>query len=98
MEVFEMTSAQPAAAVTVLKLACEQRTYPAYDPFHATNAPMLWRRLSIETPGGTAVFEQTDYGHPGRLNAWEPRGVAPALLPRLSQLQALAESVTATLA
>jgi hypothetical protein len=54
---------------------------------------MLWRRVRVETPLGDAAFEQTDYGHPGRLNPWEPRGIAPALQPRLAQLRALVEAV-----
>jgi hypothetical protein len=82
------------AASRVLKIECEERTYPAYDPFHGTNAPMLWRRLTVETPAGVAAFEQTDYGHPGRLNDWEPRGVAPALQPKLGALLALARAVS----
>jgi len=71
----------------------EQRTYPPYDPFHGTNQAMLWRRVTIETASGTAAFEQTDYGHAGRLNPWETRGIAPALLPRLAQLRSVAEAM-----
>jgi hypothetical protein len=56
---------------------------------------MLWRKVTIETPRGSAAFEQTDYGHPGRLNPWEPRGVASGLTAKLWQLQAVAEALTA---
>jgi hypothetical protein len=80
---------------TVLSIRCEQQTYPPYDAFHATPSPMLWRRITIETPQGNAAFEQTDYGHPGKLNPWEPRGVAPALQPKLARLLALATAVEA---
>lgn len=80
-----------------VKVRGEQRSYPPYDPFHGTPDAMLWRRIVIETAGGTAVLEQTDYGHPGRLNPWQPRGVAGALLPRLPELRALAEAVAALL-
>ena len=62
-----------------LRVECEQRVYPPYDAFHGTPSAMLWRRLTIETPQGRATFEQTDYGHPGRLNPWEPRGIASPL-------------------
>jgi hypothetical protein len=86
-----------AGALVVLSLRCEQRVYPAYDPLHATPDPMLWRRVIIETAQGEAEFEQTDYGHPGRLNVWMSRGVAPALLPRLAQLQALVAAAEALL-
>jgi hypothetical protein len=54
---------------------------------------MLWRRLRLDTPQGSAVFEQTDYGHPGKLNAWEPRGIAPRLQPKLAQLEAVAAAI-----
>jgi hypothetical protein len=85
---------QPEAAAKVVRIECDQKTYPPYDPFHGTNAAMLWRRVTIETASGAAVFEQTDYGHPGRLNPWEPRGIAPSLLPRLRQLSSLVESIS----
>jgi hypothetical protein len=84
--------AAPAARVSV-----EERRFPAHDPFHGTPDSMLWRRVTIETDRGTAAFEQTDYGHPGRLNPWEPRGIAPGLLPQLSRLQAIAEAIGAFL-
>ena len=80
-------------AVSVITARCEQRTYGPYDDFHGTPHAMLWRKVTIETPGGRAAFEQTDYGHPGRLNPWEPRGVAVSLVPRLDQLKSIAESM-----
>jgi len=80
---------------TVISASCEQRTYPPYDALHGTPDPMLWRKVTIETPRGLAALEQTDYGHPGRLNAWEPRGVAPALTAKLTQLQVIAEALVA---
>ena len=83
------------AAVSTLSMRLEQRIYPPYDPFHGTNAAMLWRRLTITTPEGAAVFEQTDYGHPGRLNPWEHRGLPASLQPRAAQLMAVAEAAGA---
>lgn len=82
-------------ATVVVSARCEQRVYPPYDSLHGTPNAMLWRKVTIETARGSAAFEQTDYGHPGRLNPWEPRGVAPGLTARLSQLQAAAESLAA---
>ena len=82
---------------TVMRIECEERVFPPYDGFHATPSAMLWRRLSVSTPAGSATFEQTDYGHPGRLNPWEPRGIAAPLLQRLTELKALAEAVGAVL-
>lgn len=87
----------PEQTTTVISVRCEQRTYPPYDAFHATPDPMVWRRVTIQTPRGTAAFEQSDYGHPGRWNAWEPRGIAPGLTSRLAELQRLAEAVASLL-
>jgi hypothetical protein len=84
---------QDPSEPAVVKVSCEQKVYPPYDALHGTPHEMLWRRVTIETPRGKAAMEQTDYGHPGRLNPWEPRGVAPALAPRLAELTALAEAV-----
>jgi hypothetical protein len=91
-----MTTADTSAQT--LRVECVQRTFPPYDAFHGTPNPMLWRRVTIETPKGKAAFEQTDYGHPGRLNPWEPRGIAPALLPRLAELRTLVDAVGSILA
>ena len=81
----------------MLELSCEQRTYPPYDAFHGTPSPMLWRRVTIKTAQGTAAFEQTDYGHQGRLNPWEQRGIATSLVPKLAHLRTIAEAVGAFL-
>jgi hypothetical protein len=87
---------ETSAEVTlVVSARCEQRVYPRYDALHGTPDAMLWRKVTIETPKGRAAFEQTDYGHPGRLNPWEPRGVAPALTGTLAQLRAVAEAMAA---
>ncbi len=56
---------------------------------------MLWRRVTIETSAGAAILEQTDYGHPGRLNPWTPRGIPPSMAPRTDQLIAVAEALGA---
>ena len=79
----------------IVSVRCEQKVYPPYDALHGTPHAMLWRLVTIETPQGKATFEQTDYGHPGRLNPWEPRGVASPLTPQLAQLIAVAEAVGA---
>ena len=93
-----MTSAQPDAPATILSLKCEEKTYPPYDHLHGTPNPMYLRRLTIETARGTAVFEQTDYGHPGKLNPWDPRGIASPLQPKTAQLRAICDAVSSLLA
>lgn len=90
-----MTNPAPNAPTTVLSLKCETQTYPPYDDLHGTPHAMLMRRVTIETSRGSARFEQTDYGHPGKLNDWDPRGIDSRLQPRTAQLKALAEAVGA---
>lgn len=77
-----------------LQIECEQRVYPPYDALHGTPHAMLWRQLTIETPQGRATFEQTDYGHPGKLNPWEQRGIAGPLQAKLGELRGVADAVS----
>ena len=90
-----MMNAGVDEATTVLRVLCEERVFPPYNRIHGTPDAMRWRRVAVETPRGKAAFEQTDYGHPGRLNPWEPRGIDAALVARLAQLQAVVEAVGA---
>jgi hypothetical protein len=76
-----------------ISVEAESKVYPPYDDFHGTPGAMLWRQVLITTSSGSATLEQTDYGHPGRLNDWEPRGMAAGLAPRLSELRAVAEAL-----
>ena len=64
---------------------------------HGTADPMVWRRVEFHFPQGKATFEQTDYGHPGRFNPWEPRSIAPVLQARTTELESVAERVFALL-
>lgn len=66
---------------------------PRYDASHGTPDPMVRRLAVLRTPKGEATLEQTDYGHPGRFNAWEPRGIPSALQPRTEELRVLCEAV-----
>jgi hypothetical protein len=79
---------------TIISLAVTQEHYPRYDPAHGTPDPMVRRLLTLSLTAGTARFEQTDYGHPGRFNPWEPRGIDTALQPRTSELKALCAALT----
>lgn len=68
---------------------------PPYDATHGTPHAMKRRLAEIELLEGSARLEQTDYGHPGRWNAWEPRHVPPKLQPRTAALIAAAEALSA---
>ncbi len=85
------TTIEPKA----INASLEQRVFPPYDDFHGTPHAMVWRRVTVTMPQGIAAFEQTDYGHPGRLNPWEPRGVASPLTSRLAELRCVAEALGA---
>lgn len=70
-----------------LTVTLEQEEYPRYDPAHGTPDPMTRRLMRFQIGKSEALFEQTDYGHPGRFNAWEPRGVDGELQPRTQELR-----------
>jgi hypothetical protein len=74
-----------------------EEVLPPHDPSHGTNDPMLRRTLELDLPAGHATWEQTDYGHPGRLNPWEPRAIDAKLQPRTNDLRAAAEALAALL-
>lgn len=70
---------------------------PPHDPSHGTPHAMARRVLDFELPSGAAQWEQTDYGHPGRFNPWEPRLIDAKLQPRTERLRAVAEAIGALL-
>lgn len=80
-------------AQNVLEISVTEQQYPRYDAAHGTPDPMVRRLLTLTLAKGAARFEQTDYGHPGRFNAWEPRGIDTALLPRTDELKSVCEAI-----
>lgn len=74
-----------------------EETLPPHDPSHGTGHAMLRRTLEIELPQGKARWEQTDYGHPGRLNPWDPRQIDARLQAKTAQLLAVADAISALL-
>jgi len=74
-----------------------EETYPPYDAAHGTPNAMVRRLLEFELPQGKARLEQTDYGHPGRFNPWDQRGIDARLQPKTAQLKAVAEALEALL-
>ena len=75
-----------------------EETLPPRDPAHGTPYAMARRTLVFVLANGEARFEQTDYGHPGRFNPWDPRGVAPALQAKTEALLRAAEAIAELLA
>ncbi|TAK60067.1 MAG: hypothetical protein EPO22_09585 [Dehalococcoidia bacterium] len=82
------------AAASIVNIALTEQRYAPYDAAHGTPDPMVRRLLTISLPAGAARFEQTDYGHPGRFNPWEPRGIDGTLQPRTPDLLALCEAIS----
>ena len=80
-----------------VRVAFRQEVLPAHHPSHGTPDSMVRRWVDVEVGSGRAALEQTDYGHPGRFNPPQLRGVSAALASREAQLQALV-SVLADLA
>jgi hypothetical protein len=70
-----------------------EETLPPHDPSHGTPHAMRRRVLEFELPQGRATFEQTDYGHPGRLNPWEPRHIDMRLQTNTAHLLVAAEAI-----
>ena len=87
----------PEATALALEIQLSEEYYERYDPMHGTPDPMVRRLLVVHLGPHAARFEQTDYGHPGRFNPWEPRGIDAPLQPRTSQLRALCDAIGALL-
>jgi hypothetical protein len=81
-------------ATTAIEITVTEERFPRYDAAHGTPDPMVRRLLTLRLPKGAARFEQTDYGHPGRFNDWEPRGIDPSLQPRTAELRAACAALT----
>lgn len=80
-------------SATLIEISVIEERYPRYDPAHGTPDPMVRRLATIRAAGAEARFEQTDYGHPGRFNPWDARGIDARLQPRTEQLRAVCSSL-----
>ena len=93
-----MNSASTAVHIQQsLSLHIQQELLPANHPSHGTPAPMHRRVIEFTVKGQVARFEQTDYGHPGRWNPPDPRGIAGPLAPKTEALRQVATAVAALL-
>ena len=80
------------AGMRQVAIRLSEYVLPAHDPLHGTADQVVRRLATIDLPDGHASWEQTDYGHPGRFNPWEPRGVSVGLQPKFGQLLAAVEA------
>jgi hypothetical protein len=88
-----MTQAAPDAPIPVISVGVTQQTYPPHDRAHGTPHAVVMRVFTLELPQGTAVVDQTDYGHPGRFNPCHARSIPAALQPRTPQVLDAAEAL-----
>lgn len=80
-----------------LTIQLREEILPPHHPSHGTPHPVVRRTLTFQLPEGRAEWEQTDYGHPGRFNPWDPRGIDAKLQPKAATLRAAAETISALL-
>ena len=79
------------------RISFREEVLPPRDPSHGTPEAMVRRLLDFELPEGKAQLEQTDYGHAGRFNPWEPRQIDAKLQPKTAALTAVAEALSEVL-
>ena len=78
----------------LIEITVTEESFPRYDPAHGTPDPMIRRLAKILHGAAQARFEQTDYGHPGRFNPWDPRGIDAPLQARSEQLRELCAQIS----
>lgn len=82
--------------MTSATISFVKEVLPPHHASHGTNHAMVRRTVQFDLPSGTSTWEQTDYGHPGRFNAWEPRRIATRLQTQTERLKEIAELVSET--
>jgi hypothetical protein len=90
-------SANAAPLPRELRVHVAEEVFPPRHDLHGTPHAVVQRVFTFELPQGTAVVDQTDYGHPGRFNPCHPRRVPPALQPRTPHVLAAAEALAVLL-
>lgn len=79
--------------LTSLQISVTQEVLPAGHGSHGTPDPVLKRVFRFAFPEGEAQVDQTDYGHPGRMNPCYPQVIPSRLQPRTAQILAAAEAL-----
>lgn len=85
------------SAATKIQVSVTEEVFPAGHGSHGTPDPVLKRIFRFSLPGGEAQVDQTDYGHPGRMNPCYPQVIPSRLQPRTNQILAAAEALAALL-
>ncbi|HEY8691643.1 MAG TPA: hypothetical protein VIR57_02780 [Chloroflexota bacterium] len=81
--------------MNAVQVTVTQTVLPPHHYLHGTPHPVVHRLFAFELPGGKAVVDQTDYGHPGKFNPCHAKTIPTPLQPKTLQLVAAAESLAA---
>jgi hypothetical protein len=83
-----------STALTSLDIKISQQVLPAGDASHGTPDPVLKRTYVFNFPEGQAQVDQTDYGHPGKLNPCYPQVIPTRLQSKTQVILAAAEALS----
>ena len=87
-----------ASQLGSLEVKINQVILPAGDASHGTPDPVLKRTFLFEFSDKTqAQVDQTDYGHPGKMNPCYPQVIPMKLAPKTQAILAAAEALAAVL-
>jgi hypothetical protein len=76
-----------------LQINITQEIFPAGHGSHGTPDPVLKRVFKFSFPEGEAQVDQTDYGHPGKMNPCYPQVIPTRLQAKTQQILAAAEAL-----
>jgi hypothetical protein len=86
-----------ASKLASLDVKITQVVLPAGDGSHGTPDPVLKRTFVFDLADGQAQVDQTDYGHPGKMNPCYPQVIPMRLAPKTQNILAAAEALAALL-
>jgi hypothetical protein len=79
--------------INLLKVNITEENYPAGHGSHGTPDPMKKRIFRFDFREGEAQVDQTDYGHPGRMNPCYPQVIPTKVQAKTPLILAAAEAL-----
>jgi hypothetical protein len=86
-----------ATQLASLDVKISQVILPAGDGSHGTPDPVLKRTFMFSFSDGEAQVDQTDYGHPGKMNPCYPQVIPMRMAAKTQQILAAAEALAVLL-
>jgi hypothetical protein len=86
-----------ATQLASLDVKISQVILPSGDASHGTPDPVLKRTFIFDFADGQAQVDQTDYGHPGKMNPCYPQVIPMRMAAKTQQILAAAEALAALL-